>query len=68
MKALVGSWDHRPYQLLAEITALRARVAELQEALREAQETNEALRRALSDAIEVEVGVVDTDEVAVSAR
>jgi hypothetical protein len=66
MKALVGSWDHRPYQVLAEITALRSRVAELEQELREARETNEALRRALSDAIDGEVSLVDADEVAVS--
>lgn len=47
MKALVGSWDHRPYQLLAEVTALRSRVRELQEALDAAQRENERLRAAL---------------------
>ena len=67
MKALVGSWDHRPYQVLAELTALRNRIAELEQELREARETNEALRRALSDAIDGEVAVVDADGVAVSA-
>ena len=47
MKALVGSWDHRPYQLLAEVTALRSRVRELQEALDATQRENERLRAAL---------------------
>ena len=45
MKALVGSWDHRPYQLLAEITALRTRVAELQAELSDAREENAVLRQ-----------------------
>lgn len=47
MKAIIGSWDHRPYQLLAEATALRARVAELQAQLDRAAEENAALREAL---------------------
>ncbi len=74
MKALVGSWDHRPYQLLAEVTALRAKVAELQQELRAAHESNEALRAALSRVLEddvAQVPVVDTSEdveIAVSAR
>jgi hypothetical protein len=67
MKALVGSWDRRPYQVLAELTALRTRIAELEQELRDARETNEALRRALSDAIEGELPLVEADEVAVSA-
>lgn len=33
MKALVGAMDHRPYQMLAELTSLRARVAGLREEL-----------------------------------
>lgn len=65
MKALVGSWDHRPYKLLAEVTALRARVAELTEELRQERETNAALRQALSDRIDG--GAVEHDEVVVSA-
>lgn len=47
MKALVGSWDPRPYQLLAEITALRTRVVELQAELAEAREENAVLRQLL---------------------
>lgn len=47
MKALVGSWDQRPYQLLAEITALRTRVAELQAELTSAREENAILRQLL---------------------
>jgi hypothetical protein len=49
MKAIIGSWDHRPYQLLAEATALRARVAELQAQLDQAAEENAALREALHE-------------------
>ncbi len=55
MKALVGSWDHRPYRLLAEATALRARIAELEAKLAEASEENAMLRAALHDAERVEV-------------
>ena len=49
MKALIGSWDHRPYHMLAEATALRARVAELEARLGEMEEENEALRDALRE-------------------
>lgn len=49
MKALIGSWDHRPYQLLAEATALRARVRELEAQLGQARDENAALREALHD-------------------
>lgn len=49
MKAIIGSWDHRPYQLLAEATALRARVAELDAQLQQVREENAALREALRD-------------------
>ncbi|HWB72201.1 MAG TPA: hypothetical protein VG452_08275 [Egibacteraceae bacterium] len=49
MKALVGPWDDRPYRLLAEITALRARVAELEEQLQRAREESTALRAARED-------------------
>lgn len=47
MKALVGSWDHRPHQLLAEITSLRARVRELEETLAEVERERDELREAL---------------------
>lgn len=49
MKALVGPWDDRPYRLLAEITALRARVAELEEQLERARQESTALRAARDD-------------------
>ena len=49
MKALIGSWDHRPYQLLAEATALRTRVRELEAQLAEARAENAALQSAMSD-------------------
>lgn len=49
MKAIIGSWDHRPYQLLAEATALRARVAELEAQLQQVREENATLREALRD-------------------
>ena len=54
MKAIIGSWDHRPYQLLAEATALRARVAELQARIELLEEENAALRDAAHDS-ELEV-------------
>lgn len=49
MKALVGSWDNRPYRLLAEITALRARVVELEHELAIAREENALLRESVRD-------------------
>jgi len=64
MKALVGSWDHRPYGLLAENTALRSRVGELTLALQHALEENEILRVALGDAVEADI----ESEVALSSR
>jgi hypothetical protein len=44
MKALVGSWENRPYRLLAEVTALRARVRDLEQALQRVEEENAVLR------------------------
>ena len=44
MKALVGSWENRPYRLLAEVTALRGRVRDLEQALQRAEEENAMLR------------------------
>jgi hypothetical protein len=60
MKALVGSWDHRPYELLAEITALRTRVAELQAELSDAREENEVLRQLVhtGDVVRQDLSVV----------
>jgi hypothetical protein len=64
MKALVGSWDHRPYGLLAENTALRSKVGELELALRRALEENSILRAALADAVDVDLDA----QVALSSR
>lgn len=50
MKALVGSWDTRPHGVIAELTALRTRVAELQRELAKSRAENAALRAALLDA------------------
>lgn len=50
MKALVGSWDRRPYHLVAEITALRTRVRELEEALEQQNRENARLRDELEAA------------------
>jgi septal ring factor EnvC (AmiA/AmiB activator) len=49
MKALVGSWDNRPYKLLAEITALRTKVGQLEDALTAAREENDRLRAQILD-------------------
>ncbi len=59
MKTLVGAWDNRPYAFLAEITALRSRIAELEAALERAQEENAVLRRARREA--VDAGTNDDD-------
>jgi transposase-like protein len=68
MKALVGSWDTRPPRLLAELTALRTRVAELQRELAEVREENAALRRALLDRASAEVTLAaDEAEVALTS-
>jgi hypothetical protein len=64
MKALVGSWDHRPYGLLAENTALRSKVGDLELALSHALEENAVLRAALADAVEVDLEA----QVALSSR
>jgi cell division protein FtsB len=47
MKALIGAMDHRPAQMLAELTSLRARVAGLREELA----ASEAERLALQEEI-----------------
>lgn len=61
MKAVLGSWENRPYRLLAEVAALRTRVGELQAEraelegqLAEMRAENEALRAHVrSDDLEV---------------
>jgi hypothetical protein len=57
MKALVGPWEHRPYRLLAEITALRARVTELERSLAQARDENLELRQLLSESEEKEIAL-----------
>lgn len=64
MKAIIGSWDQRPYQLLAEITALRGRVRDLEHALARTEEENAALRARLRDQ---EVDLEELTEVSVVA-
>lgn len=64
MKALVGSWEHRPYQLLAEVTALRTRVRELEEALEKAERENAQLR----EAIDAGLGAPTGDEASALTR
>lgn len=64
MKALVGSLDHRPYVLLAENTALRGKVGDLELALRNALDENAVLRAALAEAVEVDL----EPQVALSSR
>ncbi len=44
MKALVGSWDTRPHHLIAEITALRTKVARLEAELANLRAENAMLR------------------------
>ncbi len=44
MKAIIGGVERRPQQLLAELTALRTRVRELQEELAREREANARLR------------------------
>ena len=44
MKALVGSWEQRPYRLLAELTALRSRVRDLEQEVQRVREENSLLR------------------------
>jgi regulator of replication initiation timing len=69
MKALVGSWDNRPHRVLAELTALRTRVAELQSELAAVREENAALRRALDLRREVSLDAeLEDAEVVLSAR
>ncbi|MBW3605964.1 MAG: hypothetical protein KY460_13885 [Actinobacteria bacterium] len=62
MKALIGAMDHRPYQMLAELTSLRARVAGLREEL----EASEAERLALIEEIERLRAVSDREVVLTS--
>lgn len=44
MKALVGSWDTHPHKLVAEITALRSKVAELKAEVADLKAENALLR------------------------
>lgn len=49
MKALIGGLERRPVQVLAELAALRARVAELRDQLAASQAENAALRAEISE-------------------
>jgi regulator of replication initiation timing len=70
MKALVGSWDTRPTRVLAELTALRTRVAELLAELAEARAENAALREALAElqSQELRIGADLDAEVVLTSR
>lgn len=57
MKALVGACERRPVRLLAEVAALRGRVRELEQALGDAQQENEALRAALREREDLEIAL-----------
>lgn len=48
MKALIGAMDHRPYQMLAELTSLRARVAGLREELAASEAEKLALQEEIA--------------------
>lgn len=67
MKALVGSWDHRPHRLLAENTALRTRLAQLEGELRRVGEERDRLRAAAEEGRLVDAWAA-ADEVAVEAE
>ncbi len=49
MKAIIGSWDPRPLHLLAEVTALRTKVAELKAELDSVRAENAELREQTLD-------------------
>lgn len=70
MKALVGSWDNRPYRLLAENTALRNRVAELQTELAETRQELDSTRAMVADSlaseVRIDVSEMSEEEVALS--
>jgi regulator of replication initiation timing len=65
MKALVGSWDNRPPRVLAELTALRTRVAELTRELQALRQENADLRALLARTSEV---AIDTEDAVLSSR
>lgn len=50
MKALIGSWENHPQKLVAEITALRSKVAELKAEIADLQAENALLRERDADA------------------
>lgn len=55
MKALVGSWDTAPHKLLAEITALRSKVAQLRTENADLRAENAMLRELRDAAISDEL-------------
>ena len=60
MKALVGSWDTRPHKLIAEVTALRSKIAELQAELADLRAENAMLRDLHGVAEEAEEALATT--------
>ncbi|CAN5142993.1 hypothetical protein BH23ACT9_BH23ACT9_18540 [soil metagenome] len=59
MKALVGSWDSAPHKLLAEITALRSKVAQLRAENDDLRAENAMLRELRE--------TIDADELAITS-
>ena len=55
MKAIVGSWDTRPVRFVAELTAMRSRLAEMERELAEERARNADLRELLARIDEREV-------------
>ncbi|MEE8603092.1 hypothetical protein [Euzebya tangerina] len=60
MKAIVGSWDTVPHKLLAELTALRTKVAQLKAEIDELQAENAMLREVQAGSLSVAENVLET--------
>lgn len=52
MKALIGAWDSQPHKLLAEITALRSKIARLEGEIADLESENAMLRSRLEQSTE----------------
>jgi len=60
MKALVGAWDTRPRNVMAEMASLRGRIKELEQELARSRAENAALSALLDSGVEPDIEIALT--------